>query len=90
MPLYALMAATVLSLVRAFVFHRAQGRGSVLPQEGWATWRGNSPLVEENGFVGMLVAALLPPPTPFKIFVFARAFLRCRCGVTPLRLLWPG
>jgi membrane protein YqaA with SNARE-associated domain len=27
--------------------------------------------VEQNGFVGMLVAALLPPPTPFKIFVFA-------------------
>jgi len=27
--------------------------------------------VEENGFVGMLMAALLPPPTPFKIFVLA-------------------
>jgi membrane protein YqaA with SNARE-associated domain len=27
--------------------------------------------VKRNGFVGMLVAAMLPPPTPFKIFVFA-------------------
>jgi len=27
--------------------------------------------VEENVFVGMLMAALLPPPTPFKIFVLA-------------------
>lgn len=27
--------------------------------------------VEQNGFAGMLAAALLPPPTPFKIFVFA-------------------
>jgi uncharacterized membrane protein YdjX (TVP38/TMEM64 family) len=27
--------------------------------------------VERNGFGGMLIAALLPPPTPFKIFVFA-------------------
>jgi uncharacterized membrane protein YdjX (TVP38/TMEM64 family) len=27
--------------------------------------------VEKNGFGGMLIAALLPPPTPFKIFVFA-------------------
>src|SRR5260370_16529910 len=27
--------------------------------------------VEQNGFVGMLIAALLPPPTPFKFFVFA-------------------
>src|SRR5204862_1772336 len=27
--------------------------------------------VEQNGFFGMLVAALLPRPTPFKFFVFA-------------------
>ena len=27
--------------------------------------------VEKNGFGGMLVVALLPPPTPFKIFAFA-------------------
>lgn len=27
--------------------------------------------VKRNGFAGMLVAALLPPPTPFKVFVFA-------------------
>jgi uncharacterized membrane protein YdjX (TVP38/TMEM64 family) len=27
--------------------------------------------VVKNGFGGMLAAALLPPPTPFKIFVFA-------------------
>jgi len=26
--------------------------------------------VEKNGFGGMLIAALLPPPTPFKVFVF--------------------
>src|SRR6202158_1656840 len=27
--------------------------------------------VERNGFAGILVAALLPPPTPFKFFVLA-------------------
>jgi uncharacterized membrane protein YdjX (TVP38/TMEM64 family) len=27
--------------------------------------------VVHNGFGGMLVAALLPPPTPFKVFVVA-------------------
>jgi uncharacterized membrane protein YdjX (TVP38/TMEM64 family) len=27
--------------------------------------------VERNGFGGMLTAALLPPPTPFKFFVLA-------------------
>src|SRR2546430_6588452 len=27
--------------------------------------------LERSGFVGMLIAALLPPPTPFKFFVLA-------------------
>jgi membrane protein YqaA with SNARE-associated domain len=72
MPLYALMAATgsVLGCVLLYFiarkggeafFHRKAGeRGAAI--RDW---------VEENGFVGMLVAALLPPPTPFKFFVFA-------------------
>ncbi|MBV9886943.1 MAG: DedA family protein [Acidobacteria bacterium] len=32
--------------------------------------------VEENGFVGILIAALLPPPTPFKFFVLAAGVFR--------------
>jgi membrane protein YqaA with SNARE-associated domain len=32
--------------------------------------------VEKNGFGGMLIAALLPPPTPFKFFVFAAGVFR--------------
>ena len=72
MPLYALMAATgsVLGCVLLYFiarkggeafFHRKAGeRGAAIRH-----W------VEENGFVGMLIAALLPPPTPFKFFVFA-------------------
>ena len=32
--------------------------------------------LERNGFGGMLVAALLPPPTPFKFFVLAAAVFR--------------
>jgi membrane protein YqaA with SNARE-associated domain len=32
--------------------------------------------VEENGFVGMLITALLPPPTPFKFFVLAAGVFR--------------
>src|SRR6202007_143254 len=39
---------------------RAGARGEAI--RAWVT---------KNGFVGMLIAALLPPPTPFKIFVFA-------------------
>jgi len=43
------------------VFHRKAGpRGAKIRR-----W------VEKNGFAGMLVAALLPPPTPFKFFVLA-------------------
>jgi membrane protein YqaA with SNARE-associated domain len=72
MPLYALMAAlgSVLGCVLLYFiarrgdeafFHRKAGlRGKVIRQR-----------VERNGFGGMLVAALLPPPTPFKFFVLA-------------------
>jgi len=72
MPLYAFMASlgSVLGcLVLYFiarkggeaVFHRKAGRHA----HSIRHW------VERNGFVGMLVAALLPPPTPFKFFVLA-------------------
>jgi membrane protein YqaA with SNARE-associated domain len=72
MPLYAAMAmiGSVLGCLllyyiarkggEAFYRKRAGERGKAIRQ-----W------VEKNGFGGMLIAALLPPPTPFKIFVFA-------------------
>jgi len=72
MPLYALMAAlgSVLGCVLLYfiarkggeaLFHRKAGKHAHAIRH----W------VEQNGFVGMLVAALLPPPTPFKFFVIA-------------------
>jgi membrane protein YqaA with SNARE-associated domain len=72
MPLYALMAAlgSVLGCVLLYfiarkggeaLFHRKAGKHAHAIRH----W------VEQNGFVGMLVAALLPPPTPFKFFVVA-------------------
>ena len=72
MPLYAGMAAlgSLLGCVLLFLlarkveeaaFHqRAGARGAAIRH-----W------VERNGFGGMLVAAMLPPPTPFKFFVLA-------------------
>ncbi len=72
MPLYAAMAMTgsVLGCVllyfiakkggEAFFHKKAGERGAAIRR-----W------VVKNGFGGMLAAALLPPPTPFKIFVFA-------------------
>jgi membrane protein YqaA with SNARE-associated domain len=72
MPLYALMAATGSTLGCILLYFIARKGGEALfhskaGRHGGAIrhW------VERNGFGGMLGAALLPPPTPFKFFVFA-------------------
>jgi membrane protein YqaA with SNARE-associated domain len=74
MPLYAAMAmiGSVLGCLllyyiakkggEAFFHRRAGGRADAIRY-----W------VERNGFGGMLVTALLPPPVPFKPFVLAAA-----------------
>ena len=72
MPLYASMAAlgSILGCVLLFfisekggeaLFHKHAGKKA----QAIHNW------VVHNGFGGMLVAALLPPPTPFKVFVVA-------------------
>ena len=79
MALYATMAvvgsvagSVVLFLVarkmEEAVFHRRVGRHGLAIRH----W------VERNGFFGMLVAALLPPPTPFKFFVLAAGLVEVR------------
>jgi membrane protein YqaA with SNARE-associated domain len=72
MPLYALLASlgsvsgcVLLYFIarkggEAYFRRKAGGRAEVIRK-----W------VEKNGFGGMLIAALLPPPTPFKFFVLA-------------------
>ena len=72
MALYALMAATgsTLGCILLYFIARKGGEAffhSKAGRHGGAVrhW------VERNGFGGMLAAALLPPPTPFKFFVFA-------------------
>jgi membrane protein YqaA with SNARE-associated domain len=72
MPLYALMASlgSVLGCVLLYFIARKGGEAYFRRKTGARAdvirhW------VERNGFGGMLVAALLPPPTPFKLFVFA-------------------
>jgi membrane protein YqaA with SNARE-associated domain len=79
MPLYAAMATlgSVLGCVILFliarkteeaVFHRRAGRHGMAIRH----W------IERNGFAGILVAALLPPPTPFKFFVLAAGIFEVR------------
>jgi membrane protein YqaA with SNARE-associated domain len=72
MPLYAFLAAlgSVLGCLLLYFIARKGGEALFHHKAGKHAhairhW------VEQNGFVGMLIAALLPPPTPFKFFVFA-------------------
>jgi membrane protein YqaA with SNARE-associated domain len=72
MPLYAAMAAlgSLLGCVLVFLVARKGGEALFHAKAGDHAhairhW------IERNGFVGVLLAALLPPPTPFKFFVLA-------------------
>ena len=72
MPLYATMAGlgSLLGCVLLYFIAKKGGEAFFRKKAGGRAhairhW------VEKHGFLGMLVAALLPPPTPFKIFVFA-------------------
>ena len=72
MTLYASMAAlgSVLGCVLLYFIARKGGEAFFRQKAGSRaeTIRG---FLKRNGFGGMLVAALLPPPTPFKAFVLA-------------------
>jgi membrane protein YqaA with SNARE-associated domain len=72
MPLYAFMAAlgSLLGCVLLYFIARKGGEAFFHKKAG-ARAHTVRHWVERNGFGGMLVAALLPPPTPFKFFVFA-------------------
>ena len=72
MPLYATMAAlgSLLGCVLLFFLARKAGEAFFHAKAG-AHAHAIRHWVENNGFGGVLVAALLPPPTPFKFFVLA-------------------
>jgi membrane protein YqaA with SNARE-associated domain len=72
MPLYAFLATlgSVLGCVLLYFIARKGGE-ALFHQKAGKHAHAIRHWVEQNGFVGMLIAALLPPPTPFKIFVFA-------------------
>lgn len=72
MPLYAFLAAlgSVVGCVLLYFIARKGGEAFFHKKAG-SRAKAIRLWVERNGFGGMLIAALLPPPTPFKAFVFA-------------------
>jgi membrane protein YqaA with SNARE-associated domain len=72
MPLYAFMAAlgSVLGCVLLF-FIAEKGGEALFHKHAGDKAHAIHNWVVHNGFGGMLLAALLPPPTPFKVFVIA-------------------
>jgi membrane protein YqaA with SNARE-associated domain len=72
MPLYALMATlgSVLGCVLLFCIAEKGGEALFHKHAGDRAHAIHNWVVK-NGFGGMLIAALLPPPTPFKVFVVA-------------------
>jgi len=77
MILYASMAAlgSLLGCVLLYFLARKGGE-AVFRKKAGARADAIRHWLERNGFGGMLVAALLPPPTPFKFFVLAAAVFR--------------
>ncbi|HTZ49168.1 MAG TPA: VTT domain-containing protein [Verrucomicrobiae bacterium] len=81
MPLYAAMAMTgsVLGCVLLY-FLAKKGGEAFFHRKAGVRARVIREWVKKNGFGGMLLAALLPPPTPFKIFVFAAGVFEVPVG----------
>jgi membrane protein YqaA with SNARE-associated domain len=79
MPLYALMAAlgSVLGCVLLF-FIAEKGGEALFHKHAGDRAHAIRHWVVQNGFWGMLIAALLPPPTPFKVFVVAAGVFEVR------------
>jgi membrane protein YqaA with SNARE-associated domain len=79
MPLYAFLAAlgSVLGCVLLF-FIAEKGGETLFHKHAGDRAHAIRHWVVQNGFWGMLIAALLPPPTPFKVFVVAAGVFEVR------------
>lgn len=72
MPYYALMA-TLGSVAGCLLlyFIARKGGEALFHRRGGPHAASVKAWIEHNSFISLLVAALLPPPTPFKVFVIA-------------------
>jgi membrane protein YqaA with SNARE-associated domain len=74
MPYYALMATLGSTLGCTFLYLLARKGGEALfRKQAGARAEKIRRWVHQNGFTSILLTALLPPPTPFKIFILAAA-----------------
>ena len=99
MPYYAALA-TIGSLAGSVVlyFLARKGEEAAFHKKAGAQAPQIRRWIERNGFVTLAIAALLPPPTPFKLFVLAagafgmpfRAFLAAMCAARALRFFGEG
>ena len=74
MPYYALMATLGSVLGCTFLYALARKGGEALfRKRAGARAEKIRRWIQRNGFTSILLTALLPPPTPFKIFILAAA-----------------
>ena len=88
MPYYAAMA-TLGSIVGSLVLYFIARKGGEAAFRSQAGSRADKirHWVERNGFVSMVIAAVLPPPTPFKFFVLAAGAFEMPLGQFVLSLV---
>jgi len=88
MPYYALMATlgSVAGCVVVYFLAYKGGEAMFHKHAGPRAQRIHS-WISRNGFVSILVTALLPPPTPFKVFVIPAGALEMPLGKFVLGLL---
>jgi membrane protein YqaA with SNARE-associated domain len=76
MPYYALMATLGSVAGCLFLYYLARKGGEAMfHKHAGARAKHIHAWINRNGFLSILVTALLPPPTPFKIFVIAAGAL---------------
>ncbi len=88
MPYYAMMATlgSVAGCVLLYYFARKGGEAMFRKQAGPRAEKIRS-RIKNNGFISIITTALLPPPTPFKVFVVAAGALEMPLRTFVLGLL---
>ena len=88
MPYYAAMATlgSVVGSVLLYFLARKGGEAAFQAQAGKRAAKIHL-WVKRNGFVSLLIGAIMPPPTPFKFFVLAAGALEMPLGQFVLALV---